>query len=85
MRLGLQIGTLILGPASTVEFKSLTIQEAQDMSGTQSMRLTEHSLRGLEKRSGSQKKIDERSVAERSISYIQQRQSTASVASRTMR
>ena len=82
MRLGFQIGTLILGPASTVEFKSLTVQEAQDLSGTQSVRLTEHSLRGLDKRSGSQKGLDAKSVAERSISYMQQRQSTASVGSR---
>ena len=53
------------------------------MSGTSSMRLTEYSLRGLEKRSGSQRGLDDKSVAERSISYMQQRQSTASVGSRT--
>ena len=88
MRLSFQIGTLVLS-AATVEFKSLTHQEAHEqqmLSGTGSMRLTENSLRGLDKRSGSQRGlVDERSVAERSISYMQQRQSTASVGSRALR
>ena len=54
------IGTLTLTSASTVEFKSLTIQEAHEaqLSGTQSVRLTENSLRGLEKRNASQVGLD---------------------------
>ena len=55
------------------------------MSGAQSVRLTEYSLNGLEKggRLGSSHAgMDAKSLAERSISYMQNRQSTASVGSR---
>ena len=54
-----------------------------------SLRLTEASLRGLDQRSqantASQRTLDDRSIAERSINYMQQRQSTASVGSRARR
>ena len=51
------------------------------------MRLTEASLRGLDvnSRSGSHKNLDDKSIAERSINFMQQRQSTASVGSRVRR
>ena len=57
------------------------------MSGVSSVRLTENSLRGLNNnsRNSSQPKLDERSIAERSINYMQQRQSTASVGRRSHR
>ena len=57
------------------------------MSGTSSMRLTENSLRGLANvsRNSSQPKLDQKSIAERSINYMQQRQSTASVGKRSQR
>lgn len=91
--LNLQIGQLVLSPAGTVQFKSLTVAEAlnkaQAMSGTASVRLTEASLKGLGDKKGSrnnsQKNLDDRSIAERSINYMQQRQSTASVGSRARR
>ena len=85
------IGTLTLSPSNTVQFKSLTISEAanqQTISQAGSFRLTEYSLRGLDKQGGrtnSQRNLDERSIAERSINYMQQRQSTASVGSRAHR
>ena len=84
------IGTLTLSPANTVQFKSLTISEAanqQTISQAGSVRLTEYSLRSLDKngRTNSQRNLDERSIAERSINYMQQRQSTASVGSRAHR
>ena len=57
------------------------------MSGTSSTRLTEQSLRGLANvsRNSSQPKLDQKSIAERSINYMQQRQSTASVGKRSQR
>ena len=70
------IGTLTLSPANTVQFKSLTISEAanqQTISQAGSVRLTEYSLRSLDKngRTNSQRNLDERSIAERSINYMQ--------------
>ena len=58
---------------------------SQTSSATMSLRLTEASLRGLDNRAStaSQHSIDERGMAERSINFIQQRQSTASGASRS--
>ena len=51
-----------------------------------SLRLTEASLRNLEnKNSSSQRALDDKSIAERSINYMQQRQSTASVGTRARR
>jgi len=43
------------------------------MSGTSSVRLTEQSLRGLANvsRNSSQPKLDQKSIAERSINYMQ--------------
>ena len=56
------------------------------MSGTSSIRLTENSLRGLNRsNNGSASNLDDRSIAERSINYMQTRQSTASVGSRAAR
>ena len=57
------------------------------MSGVSSVRLTENSLRGLNNnsRNSSQPKLDDKSLAERSINYMQQRQSTASVGRRSQR
>ena len=59
------------------------------MSNNGSVRLTEASLRGLGDKKGSrnnsQQNLDDRSIAERSINYMQQRQSTASVGSRARR
>jgi len=92
--LNFQIGQLCLHPSGHVQFRSLTVAEAlnkaQAMSGTASVRLTEASLRGLGherngKSNSSQKNLDDRSIAERSINYMQQRQSTASVGSRARR
>mmetsp|Transcript_20328 Transcript_20328/g.27487 ORF Transcript_20328/g.27487 Transcript_20328/m.27487 type:complete len:93 (+) Transcript_20328:561-839(+) len=74
--LGFQIGQLVLSPANTVIFKSLSVSEvasqSQAASGTMSLRLTEASLRGLEKgHTASQRTLDDRSIAERSINYMQ--------------
>ena len=56
------------------------------MSGTSSIRLTENSLRGLNRsNNGSASNLDDRSIAERSINYMQTRQSTASVGSHAAR
>ena len=68
----------MLSPASqggNVQFKSLSITDAianqQTMSGTSSVRLTENSLRGLNNsRNNSQPKLDDKSIAERSINYM---------------
>ena len=77
--LNFQIGSLVLSPNNNVQFKSLSIAEAtsrgQQASTTTSVRLTEASLRGLENgsRTGSQKNLDERTITERSINYMQSR------------
>ena len=78
MTLNLQIGSIVLGPHNSVIFKSLSQSEAtarqQAMSSTASVRLTEQSLRGLNKsasRGNSQSNLlDDRSIAERSINYM---------------
>lgn len=82
------VGTLCINQNGAVQFKSLTVSEVnQQASATQSVRLTEASLRGLDKASqaSSQRNLDERrsqqSITERSINYMQQRQATASIAS----
>lgn len=90
MGLNFQIGQLVLSPNNTVQFKSLSVSEvasqSQAASGTMSLRLTEASLRNLEKgNTSSQRTLDDKSIAERSINYMQQRQSTASVGSRARR
>jgi len=71
---------LVLSAAQTVQFKSLSVSEvtaqSQAASGTMSLRLTEASLRGLENGRGntsSTRTLDDRSIAERSINYMQQR------------
>lgn len=88
--LNFQIGQLVLSPNNTVQFKSLSVSEvasqSQAASGTMSLRLTEASLRNLEKgNTSSQRTLDDKSIAERSINYMQQRQSTASVGTRARR
>ena len=85
----LQIGSLVLSPSNAVQFKSNNVADVaastqEGASNAGSMRLTEASLRGLEQQSqrrdsrASASKLDAKSVAERSINYIQQRQSTQS-------
>ena len=49
------------------------------------MRLTNDSLRGLNNSRNSMPALDDKAIAERSINYMQQRQSTASVGSRAAR
>ena len=78
MGLNFQIGQLVLSPNNTVQFKSLSVSEvasqSQTASGTMSLRLTEASLRNLEKgNTSSQRTLDDKSIAERSINYMQQR------------
>ena len=48
--LNLQIGTLVLSPSGSVQFKSQSLSDvaAQSQQSSVSMRLTEASLRGLE-------------------------------------
>ena len=76
MNLNLQIGTLTLSANQTVQFRSLSVSEvtaqSQAASGTMSLRLTEASLRGLEGKgnTASQRTLDDRSIAERSINYM---------------
>jgi len=67
---------LTLNPSGNVQFKSNAVgdvaQQSQASSGAISLRLTEASLRGLEKNGngGSQRQIDEKSLAERSINFM---------------
>ena len=86
------VGTLHITMNGCVQFKSLTLSEVnQQASQTQSVRLTEASLRGLDKMSqaSSQRGLDDRrsqqSITERSINFMQQRQATNSIASASRR
>ena len=90
VKLGLPIGDLLLNSKGQVQFRSKTISEILKAQSNASMRLTENNLKELS-HTGSKAQNSEasmrsrQSIAERSINYMQKRQSAASAASRGSR
>ena len=90
MKLGLTIGDLLVNSKGQVQFRSKTISETIKAASNASMRLTENNLQALS-HTGSKAQNDaasrrsRQSIAERSINYMQKRQSAASAASRGSR